>query len=143
MMNKGGAPKKDIDFSQLKSLCEIQCTGEEVASVFGIDYDTLNARIKEHTEHSGFSDYFKANNGTGQASLRRVQWESALDGSAAMQIWLGKQWLGQADKLESKITEKKELDLTDDQLITELEKYGIKPPNSQPPVRAKDPGGED
>jgi hypothetical protein len=35
----------------------------------------------------------------GRASLRRLQWRSA-EHSVAMQIWLGKQFLGQTDKQE-------------------------------------------
>lgn len=37
----------------------------------------------------------------GKATLRRLQWKSAMKGNAIMQIWLGKQYLGQADKLET------------------------------------------
>lgn len=36
----------------------------------------------------------------GKASLRRLQWKSAQS-NPVMQIWLGKQYLGQADKLET------------------------------------------
>ena len=56
---------------------------------------------------------------------------------------LGKHLSMFTDKKEVIIRDKTESDYTDEELITELEKYGIKPPNSQPPVRAKDPGGED
>lgn len=34
----------------------------------------------------------------GKRSLRRMQWKSAKGGNATMQIWLGKQLLGQTDK---------------------------------------------
>jgi hypothetical protein len=37
--------------------------------------------------------------GEGRTSLRRLQWQTAQK-SATMQIWLGKQWLGQVDKME-------------------------------------------
>jgi len=33
-------------------------------------------------------------------SLRRAQIKTALDGNPTMQIWLGKQYLGQHDKIE-------------------------------------------
>lgn len=36
----------------------------------------------------------------GKASLRRMQFKSAEDGNVTMQIWLGKQMLGQRDKSE-------------------------------------------
>lgn len=36
-------------------------------------------------------------------ALRKKQWESAMNGNIAMQIWLGKQELGQSDKVEQTI----------------------------------------
>jgi len=33
----------------------------------------------------------------GRSSLRRLQWKSATNGNITMQIWLGKQYLGQRD----------------------------------------------
>jgi hypothetical protein len=37
----------------------------------------------------------------GRASLRRLQYKAAENGNPTMQIWLGKQWLGQKDRTES------------------------------------------
>lgn len=56
---------------------------------------------------------------------------------------LGKHLSMFTDKKEIIVRDKTESDYTDDELISELEKYGIKPPNSKPPTRAKNPGGED
>ena len=36
----------------------------------------------------------------GRISLRRAQFEKALGGNVAMQIWLGKQHIDQKDKIE-------------------------------------------
>ncbi len=94
-----GAPKKQVDYKILDGLCAIQCTGEEIASVLDIDYDTLNTRIKEDTGLT-FSDYFKQKQTKGKASLRRFQWKQAEAGDKTMLIWLGKQYLGQKDKQE-------------------------------------------
>jgi len=47
-----------------------------------------------------FADYYKRRQGKGHVSLRRSQVQNALNGSTTMQIWLGKQWLGQSDKQE-------------------------------------------
>ena len=89
-------PKK-IDYGQLDKLCAIQCTGEECASILGMDYDTLNAALKRDG-NKGFSDYFKTKSAFGKASLRRRQFKAAEDGNATMLVWLGKQWLGQLDR---------------------------------------------
>lgn len=92
-------PKIEIDFKIVKRLCGIQCTGEEIASVLQIDYDTLNARIKEEYK-VGFSEYYKKESAVGKISLRRLQWKAADRGNVSMLIWLGKQYLGQTDKQE-------------------------------------------
>ncbi|MDO8716396.1 MAG: hypothetical protein Q7J73_06265 [Dehalococcoidales bacterium] len=96
----GGRPLKYVDFDKLNQLCGMQHTGEECAAIMGIDYDTLNAHIIEAGDESGFSEYYKKHCGSGKASLRRMQWKSAQNGNITMQIFLGKQYLGQVDKQE-------------------------------------------
>lgn len=39
----------------------------------------------------------------GRSSLRRMQFQTAEKGNPTMQIWLGKQLLGQRDKIEQEI----------------------------------------
>ena len=97
--NKGGRPRKEIDYQKLEPLCRIQCTGEECASVLGMTYDTLDRNLKADG-HGGFKEYYKKNGNTGKASLRRLQWKSAESGNTTMLIWLGKQYLGQTDRQE-------------------------------------------
>lgn len=85
---------------QIEELCLIQATGEEIARVIGVDYDTLAARIKEEYEVSA-SEYIKALAAPGLASLRRAQWKNAIENeNTTMQIWLGKQYLNQKEKEE-------------------------------------------
>jgi len=99
---KGGPPKTVIDYETLDSLCAIHCTGEEIAAILGIDYDTLNRRLNEEG-HGGFTDYFKRKSADGKKSLRRRQMDSALDGNVPMMIWMGKQVLGQSEKSEDRV----------------------------------------
>ncbi len=98
----GGRPQKKIDYKTLDSLCQIQCTGEECASILGMDYDTLNNRLKEDG-NGCFSDYYNEKAPGGRASLRRRQYKAAMEGNATMLVWLGKNWLGQTDKHESTV----------------------------------------
>ena len=94
---RGRPPKKEVDFLLIEQLCQIQCTGEEIAAVLQLDYDTVAARIKEKYNLS-FSEYIKKHAAGGKASLRRMQWKAAKDGNVTAMIWLGKQYLGQTDK---------------------------------------------
>ena len=101
-----GAPKKKItkplhqlDYKKLDAMCAIHCTGEECAAILGVDYDTLNKALKRDG-NKGFTDYFKQKGANGKMSLRRKQYDHAMGGNSTMLIWLGKQWLGQSDKVD-------------------------------------------
>ena len=96
---KKGRPLADIDWEKVDSMCKIQCTGEEIASVLDIHYDTLHNACKRE-KGMNFSDYLPQKALSGKASLRRTQWKTATGGNATMQIWLGKNMLGQTDKQE-------------------------------------------
>jgi hypothetical protein len=52
-----------------------------------------------------FSEYLQAKRGEGKELLRAKQFQSAMDGDRTMQIWLGKQYLNQSDKHETKTTD--------------------------------------
>lgn len=99
-------PRKEIDFTDLDKLCEMQCTKDEICWFLQIDEKTLTARIKD--KHGvGFSDYYKKASSGGKISLRRKQFEVAMNGNTALLIFLGKQYLGQADKIEQSGNEDK------------------------------------
>ena len=117
-VNKGGGQIKEIDYKKLDAMCAIQCTGEECAAILNIDYDTLNAGLKRDG-HVGFSDYFKLKGANGKMSLRRKQFEQATSGNSTMLIWLGKQWLGQAEKSEN-ITKDITHEVTDEELNAKI-----------------------
>lgn len=92
---KMGRPKFQIDYDLVNKLAHIQCTQEEIASIVGCDVRTLQ-RDEE------FCRIYKTASETGKSSLRRLQWKSAEKGNVTMQIWLGKQYLGQKDVIENK-----------------------------------------
>lgn len=88
--------KKDINPEQVHKLAAIGCTDKEIGEIVGCSHDTLTRR---------FRDELDAGRANGRASLRRKQWEIALGGNVTMLIWLGKQYLEQSDKIESKAIE--------------------------------------
>lgn len=98
-MVKGDTPAQDrIDKKQFENLCGLQCTLLEICDFFDVEDDTLNSWCKK-TYGTTFSEVFKIKRGKGQISLRRMQWKLA-EKNAAMAIFLGKQYLGQKDKIE-------------------------------------------
>jgi hypothetical protein len=94
-----GRPKKELDIEQMKRLCELQCTAKEIASVMNCSVDHIEHTLQEKFG-CRFSDFFDQNRGGGQVSLRRKQFQVAMDGNPTMLIWLGKNWLKQVDKQE-------------------------------------------
>nr|DAG01339.1 MAG TPA: DNA-packaging protein small subunit [Myoviridae sp. ctk6V34] len=94
--NKGGRPLKQIPQDEFEKLCALQCTKEEICGFFNTTDKTLESWCKR-TYKKGFSEIFREKRGTGKISLRRMQFQLAKK-SAAMAIFLGKNWLGQTDK---------------------------------------------
>ena len=97
--NKGGRPPAKIDQSAFEGLCELQCTKLEICGWFRVTDKTLENWCKR-TYGKGFSEVFKEKRGLGLISLRRNQFQLA-EKNAAMGIWLGKQYLGQRDVVET------------------------------------------
>ena len=99
-VKKTGTPPKPIDWNQLATLAGLHCTQEEAAGFLGVSVSTLWARYEiEHNDES-FGDFMRRNRDGGKAKLRVMQLESANKGSVPMQIFLGKNWLGQSDRIE-------------------------------------------
>ena len=103
----GGRPSKLplINQEHFEGMCRIQCTKDEMCAIFQVHEETLTKWC--HATYSvGFSDIYKKLSSTGKMSLRRQQFKSAEAGNITMQIWLGKQYLGQTDKIEQKQEDK-------------------------------------
>ena len=92
-----GRPRIQIDWEELDKLCGIQATEVEIAQWFGCTVDTIENACKRD-KGVNFSEYFEQKRVPGKISLRRKQFQIAMDGNVTMLIWLGKQYLGQADK---------------------------------------------
>ncbi len=84
-------PLKEIDERQVELLAGVGCTVEEIAACLDVSKDTLERR---------FAALIEKGRGKMRQSLRRKQVERALKGSDTMLIWLGKNLLGQRDKIE-------------------------------------------
>lgn len=105
--NPTGRPRIEIDVGQFNKLCELQCTEEEIAGFFECSVDTIERWCKR-TFGCSFADVFKQKATRGRIALRRMQLKHA-EKNASMAIFLGKQWLGQRDKIEQTITEVEDL----------------------------------
>lgn len=77
---------------QIQDLARIGCTDREIAVV---------AEVSEDTISRNYAEILAKGREQGKSRLRRLQWKAAEKGNVTMQIWLGKQLLGQSDKAES------------------------------------------
>lgn len=105
-------PRKKIDQEQFEKLCGLQCTIEEFCCYFQCDDNTINAWCKR-TYKKSFSEIFKIKRGSGKISLRRKQFEAAMAGNPTMLIWLGRNYLGQTDRIDVTVDDKREGQLAD------------------------------
>lgn len=120
MMAKKGRHYKEINETQFESLCAIQCTESEICDVLGVTDKTLNAWCKR-TYKMNFSEIFRLKRSKGKASLRRLQYKEAEKGNVTMLIWLGKQWLDQAEKPCRPDPSESEISDEVEELLKELE----------------------
>lgn len=98
-MARTGRPKTVIDKKQFEGMCAIFCTLNEIAGLFDCSEDTIENWCKK-TYKMTFSEVYKKKSAMGKMSLRREQYNLAMKGDRGMLIWLGKQYLGQSDKLD-------------------------------------------
>lgn len=92
-----GRPRKEIDNKIFENLCGLQCTLEEIAGVFDCSADTIERWCKREYGET-FAEVYKKHSAKGKTSLRRIQFKLA-EKSAAMAIFLGKNYLGQKDNI--------------------------------------------
>ena len=103
-MAKMGRPRKEINKTEFEKLCFLQCTEREFCSWFDVSDETLNKWCKENYDGRTFLDVFKEKRENGLISLRRTQFQLA-EKSPAMAIFLGKNLLGQTDKVEQTVND--------------------------------------
>lgn len=100
--SKMGRPPKLVEseelLKQIEGLGRIQCTQREAAAVLRVHRDTFADFLGTHEKAM---EAWEDGQEQGKASLRRMQYKAAKNGNPTMQIWLGKQWLGQKDRTES------------------------------------------
>lgn len=114
--SKMGRPRRDLDTMEFTGWdildAEIKWASEEyVAEKLGISVDTLARRIKERFGLT-FAEYKKKKEESIKSNLRKKQYDVAMSGNVTMLIWLGKQLLGQSEKVEEKIEQEVKQEVT-------------------------------
>ena len=81
-----------LDEAQIEELASFGLSDLEIAATAGISARTLK---RNH------ADLIERGHHRRNGSIRRKQYEVAMSGNATLLIWLGKQFLGQSDKIET------------------------------------------
>ena len=92
----------DMPVEQVRELASIGCTQSELGRVFGLSQSQISRRLSREPYRSAW----EGGRAEGDMSLRRKQHELAMSGDRVMLIWLGKNRLGQADKVDSTVDDK-------------------------------------
>jgi len=96
-----GRPPKLVEsdalIKQIMGLALIGCTLDEAANALFVHVNTFRTFLEENERSL---EAWEMGPEIGKMSLRRMQWKTARAGNVRMQIWLGKQRLGQADKMD-------------------------------------------
>ena len=103
-VGKSGRPRKEIDKRDFEKLCMLQCTRAEICAWFNVSEPTLIDWCKRTYDGQDFLTAFNQKREGGKISLRRMQWQLAGK-SPAMAIFLGKNMLGQTDKVEQTVND--------------------------------------
>lgn len=90
-------PLKPIDWKIVDKMLEAQCLGTEIAARFGLHPNTFYDRVLAE-KGVGFTEYSTQKKDYGKANVRIAQYKSALEGNTSMQVWWGKNYLGQKDQ---------------------------------------------
>lgn len=87
--------------SQIRQLAAMKCTKEEASAFLGVSHVTFGKFLKETPRAV---EAWEMGKEIGKVSLRQMQWQSAKKGNIRMQIWLGIQMLGQANRINNQLT---------------------------------------
>jgi len=92
---KTGRPPIDFDLAQVEAFGYCKAVYDTMAHYFGCSVETIKNRMED--TDSAFYLAYKKGNSRLKIALSEAQIQLALSGNATLLIWLGKQYLGQAD----------------------------------------------
>ena len=136
--SQGQGVKAEIDWKTAAALAECQCTQAQIAHALRVAVSTLVAAVEREWSMK-WEEWYTQFASNGLTSLRQAQFKTAVeDGNVTMQIFLGKNLLGQSDHRNLELTgknggpiETRELPATD-QWIKGLLGEGEKKPSPPP-----------
>lgn len=100
-----GRPEKELDWGKLDAVLQFGARLLDCQGILDLSDETILKKIKQKHGVS-FAEYRELRMSTMRAKLLQKQFDVAMQGNVTMLIWLGKQHLGQVDKIETELTSK-------------------------------------
>ena len=88
-----------VDPAMVQAWAQADCSASEMAGMLGVSADWFDDYRRDHPEIDKAMLIGRAST---RYALRNAQMREALAGNVQMLIWLGKQMLGQSDKVQMK-----------------------------------------
>ena len=88
-------PPKDLDLDMLERLAAVSLSQDEIGAIMGMTSRTIRRKL---SSSKMARDAYDRGYERCKASLKRKQFEMAMDGQPTLLVWLGKQHLGQRDE---------------------------------------------
>lgn len=89
-----GRPKEEIDYALVRRYAQAQCTQEMIAA-------SLHMSISKCAHDPMFVQVFNEGKEEGKNAILLGQYNLAMKGNADMLKWLGKNYVKQADKVDT------------------------------------------
>lgn len=118
---KGGRPRlilTEEGLRMVESMASIGCTIEEICAAMDVGRATLTSTANRDV----FRNAYERGREAQKTSIRKAQAEIMKKGSAQMAIFLGKNVLGQSDRSEMVLTEKRPEEMDIEELAAVLRK---------------------
>lgn len=96
LSRKGIHKKKPIDYDRVEKLASMGLIVEEIAAVENVHPSTIQHNAEAMERINRGREMVKA-------SVKRKQYEVAMQGDKTMLIWLGKQYCNQSDKVDQNV----------------------------------------
>jgi hypothetical protein len=118
MAKKPGPKTIELNWDEFEKLCQIHCTLQEIAGWFKCSPDTIERRCMDSFGRT-FREVHAEKSATGKISIRRKQYQLAMEGDKTMLVWLGKQVLGQVENFDFRLKKEEEAagELTDEEVF--------------------------
>lgn len=125
-----GRPKIEYDLEKVEIFGRFKATYETMADYFGVSVRTIEREMTpSNNEETKFCRSYKKGYTELKMKLSEAQIHNAIvENNATLQVWLGKQYLGQKDKQE--IEQNSNVNISDNRVLESMSNEDLEAINS-------------